>query len=125
MIHCINFGSLYKGGKKRHSLFKNNAYISIAGNKADSPEIVRDVYNYFRKEVFHLSSDQHVRYSDLEKEDGSFHSDNTGVFHFGFDKNELVNIVKDSGFKNVVFENINTIKKPQRDFGVFLLSAKK
>jgi uncharacterized protein len=56
----IRFGTLYKGGKKRHSLFESNAYISVAGNKADAPEIVRKVYNYFRKEMLLLCCDEHV-----------------------------------------------------------------
>jgi len=62
----ISFGTLYKGGKKRHSLFDNNAYISVAGNKADAPELVRNVYNYFRKEIFHLSSNTHISIPGLE-----------------------------------------------------------
>ena len=81
-------------------------------------EFFETIYKNIKKNGF-------IAIADLEKEDGSFHSDNTGVFHFGFEKNKLVNIVKNAGFKNIVFENINTIKKPQNDFGIFLLSAKK
>ena len=66
-----------------------------------------------------------IAIADLELEDGSFHSDNTGVFHFGFEKEALCKIVEHSNFKNIKFENINTINKPQRDYGVFLLSASK
>ena len=66
-----------------------------------------------------------IAIADLELEDGTFHSDNAGVFHFGFEKEALVLSVQKAGFKNVVFENINTIKKPHREFGVFLLTAKK
>jgi len=29
------------------------------------------------------------------------------------------------GFKDVEFENINTIKKPDKEFGIFLLTARK
>ena len=64
-----------------------------------------------------------IAIADLESEDGTFHSDNAGVFHFGFDKNELCKVVESCGFKDVKFENINTINKPHRDFGVFLLTA--
>ena len=66
-----------------------------------------------------------IAIADLELEDGSFHSDNTGVFHFGFEEDKLLDIVRASGFKDAKFENINTINKPQRDFGVFLLTALK
>ncbi len=64
-----------------------------------------------------------IAIADLETEDGTFHSDNAGVFHFGFDGKELCKIVKSCGFKKVELENINTINKPHRDFGVFLLTA--
>ena len=63
--------------------------------------------------------------ADLEEEDGTFHSDNTGVHHFGFTKDLLCETIEKCGFKNVVFENITTINKPQKDFGVFLLTASK
>jgi len=66
-----------------------------------------------------------IAIADLEEEDGTFHSDNTGVHHFGFDAQTLREIVQKSGFKNIQIENINTISKPHRDFGVFLLSAQK
>ena len=66
-----------------------------------------------------------IAIADLELEDGTFHSDNAGVFHFGFEREALVLSAQKAGFTNVVFENINTIKKPHREFGVFLLTAKK
>lgn len=65
-----------------------------------------------------------IAIADLEKEDGTFHSDNTGVYHFGFDKEKLINIVQQAGFNDIFFKTINTIEKPHRDFKVFLLSAK-
>ena len=71
-----------------------------------------------------LTKDGFIAIADLETEDGSFHSDNAGVFHFGFDEKELCQVAEECGFKDVKFKNINTIKKPQREFGVFLLTAK-
>lgn len=50
----IKFGSLYKGGKKRLPFFANNAYLAKAGDSADTPTMIRDVYNYFRKDLIHL-----------------------------------------------------------------------
>jgi len=66
-----------------------------------------------------------IAIADLEKEDGTFHSDNTGVHHFGFDEKKLREHVERAGFRDVMIEKINTISKPHRDFGVFLLTAKK
>ena len=76
------------------------------------------IYNTLQKDAF-------IAIADLESEDGTFHSDNNGVFHFGFNKDTLSNVVKRCGFKNIMFKKINTIHKPHRDFGVFLLTASK
>ena len=84
---------------------------------------VEDLKLFFETIHKNIKDDGFIAIADLETEDGTFHSDNTGVFHFGFNKDELISIVKNSGFKNIKFENINTINKPQRDFGVFLLTA--
>jgi len=54
----ITFGSLYKGGKKRLPFFSNNSYLSKAGDSADTPPMVRDVYNYFRKEHTRIGANQ-------------------------------------------------------------------
>jgi CMP-N-acetylneuraminic acid synthetase len=86
---------------------------------------VEDLENFFQTLHKNLQENGFIAIADLETEDGTFHSDNTGVYHFGFDEKELCDIAKKAGFKNIIFENINTINKPQRDFGVFLLTASK
>ncbi|MBD3796664.1 MAG: class I SAM-dependent methyltransferase [Campylobacterales bacterium] len=84
---------------------------------------VEDLHKFFTTIKNNLNENGFLAIADLESEDGTFHSDNEGVFHFGFDKEELCKVVEECGFKNISFENINTIKKPHRDFGIFLLSA--
>jgi len=86
---------------------------------------VEDLKDFFNVIYKNINEDGFIAIADLETEDGTFHSDNTGVFHFGFEKKELCKIVESCGFKDVKFENINTINKPHRDFGVFLLTATK
>ncbi|SFV50956.1 methyltransferase, putative [hydrothermal vent metagenome] len=66
-----------------------------------------------------------IALADLDSEDGTFHSDNAGVFHFGFDRDILFSLAKDVGFKDIVFETVSTISKPHRDFDIFLMIAKK
>ena len=66
-----------------------------------------------------------IAIADLDREDGSFHSEDTGVFHFGFEREKLADIAKDAGFKNIHFETAGIIKKPHRDFPVFLMTALK
>jgi tRNA (cmo5U34)-methyltransferase len=86
---------------------------------------VQDLKAFFETIYRDINEGGFIAIADLEHEDGTFHSDNSGVFHFGFEKNELCKIASDAGFNNVAFENINTINKPHKDFGVFLLTAKK
>jgi len=66
-----------------------------------------------------------VAIADLDSEDGSFHSDNTGVFHYGFDRHLLAQHAQEAGFKDVTFSLASTISKPHADFTVFLMTAVK
>lgn len=45
----VKFGEYYKSGKKQIAFFSNNTYLAKAGNTPDSPEIIREVFNFFRK----------------------------------------------------------------------------
>lgn len=51
----IKFGANYKGGVKKIAFFGNNSYLSKAGNNASTPQMIRDVYNFFRRDCLHLS----------------------------------------------------------------------
>ncbi len=86
---------------------------------------VEDLKAFFDVIYKNINENGFIAIADLETEDGTFHSDNAGVFHFGFDEKELCRVVENCGFKDVKFENINTINKPHRNFGVFLLTATK
>ena len=86
---------------------------------------VQDLTLFFQTIYKNTKDNGFIALADLESEDGTFHSDNTGVFHFGFDAKELFESVNNVGFKDIKIQNINTIKKPHKDFGVFLLTARK
>jgi tRNA (cmo5U34)-methyltransferase len=68
--------------------------------------------------------------ADLDKEDGSFHTDNTGVFHFGFARDYLRRLLQEAGFKDI---HDVTAAKVQRvgegegisEFPVFLIITRK
>ena len=64
-----------------------------------------------------------IALADLDSEDGSFHSDNTGVFHYGFDRQLLAKYAQEAGFKDVNFSLASTISKPHAEFTVFLMTA--
>jgi len=66
-----------------------------------------------------------IAIADLDSEDGTFHSDDTGVHHHGFDRDILSNMARDAGFGTIQFDTVSTINKPHRDFTVFLMTAVK
>jgi ubiquinone/menaquinone biosynthesis C-methylase UbiE len=67
--------------------------------------------------------------ADLDKEDGSFHTDGTTDIHLGFDRDELRKTVENIGFENVNFSTAYEIKKKigneKKTFPVFLMTAQK
>ncbi len=70
-----------------------------------------------------LNDNGYIAIADLDKEDGGFHSEDTGVFHFGFDRQEIVSAAKNAGFKKIKIKTASTIEKPQGMYTVFLLTA--
>lgn len=69
-----------------------------------------------------------ICFADLDTEDGSFHGDNTGVFHLGFDREELKQLLHDTGFCDARDATATTMIKEvpgqgDREFPVFLITA--
>lgn len=86
---------------------------------------IENLEAFFKTIYKNIHKDGFIAIADLESEDGNFHEDNTGVFHFGFKQNELCDIVNKCGFNDVKFQTITTINKTNESFNVFLLTAKK
>ena len=67
--------------------------------------------------------------ADLDKEDGTFHTDGTTDVHLGFERGELQKWVENAGFTDVKFSTAYVIKKKidgvEKTFPVFLLVARK
>jgi ubiquinone/menaquinone biosynthesis C-methylase UbiE len=66
---------------------------------------------------------------DLEKEDGTFHSDNTDVKHFGFSPQEIQNWFKNSELEIKTLKTIYEIEKERdgkvRKYPIFIVISKK
>ncbi len=61
----ISFGGRYKGGTKRIPFFKNNSYLSKAGENAGASDLIRSVYKYLASNLGVLSPGQKVFHADL------------------------------------------------------------
>ena len=90
---------------------------------------IPDTKNILNKFYDLLEPNGYLLVADLDKEDGSFHTDGTTDVHKGFAQNELQKQVESAGFGNVTFSTVYEIKKKidghEKAFPVFLMSARK
>ena len=91
---------------------------------------VRNIEPLF--EQFHhiLAPSGYLCVADLDSDDGQFHADNTGVFHFGFDRTELGRILTETGFDNIRVTSAaemtrQTSAGEMRSFTIFLMTGQK
>lgn len=86
----------------------------------------KDILNKFHAL---LELNGYLLVADLDKEDGSFHTDGTTDVHKGFTQDELRKQVESAGFNNVTFSTVYEIKKKiddkEKTFPVFLMCAQK
>lgn len=87
---------------------------------------VEDTPRLFETFADHLQPGGRVALADLDKEDGTFHpADAEGVFHHGFAREELEDIIEDQGFVDIRFETAHTVDKEGKRYPIFLVMATK
>lgn len=85
----------------------------------------------FLKQLYDLLAPEgYLGIADLDKEDGTFHDDNTGVLHLGFERAYLKGLLEKAGFREVRDITAATVVKEtgdkgRREFPVFLIVARK
>lgn len=89
---------------------------------------VADVERLLRTLQGMLKPDGILAVADLDKEDGDFHPDTTGVHHFGFDRQELKRLFEDAGFGRIEVSTAHKASKQVasgeiKDFSVFLITG--
>ncbi|MCE1229350.1 MAG: methyltransferase domain-containing protein, partial [Firmicutes bacterium] len=84
---------------------------------------VADLPPLFRQFHGHLEPGGWIALADLDREDGSFHEDATGVFHRGFDRIELLAHLAEAGFEELRVETIAPTTKNGRNYSIFLLTG--
>jgi ubiquinone/menaquinone biosynthesis C-methylase UbiE len=69
-----------------------------------------------------------IAFADLDTEDGAFHGDNTGVFHLGFDRAALRQLLLAEGYTDVRDTTATVVRKEvdgkTREFPIFLIAAR-
>ncbi len=91
---------------------------------------VPDTAALFQEWLHLLKPDGMLCFADLDTEDGSFHGDNTGVFHRGFDRAHLMQLLAQTGFNEIRDTTAATVTRDaevnrKRTFPVFLIIARK
>lgn len=64
-----------------------------------------------------------IALADLETEDGSFHDDQTGVFHHGLSREELEEFLTQAGFGSISVRSVATVRKHEQLYPVLLAVA--
>jgi cyclopropane fatty-acyl-phospholipid synthase-like methyltransferase len=82
---------------------------------------VKDISAMFHNFYGMLNENGFIAIADIDLEDGSFHEEDTGVFHNGFDRVEFMNSAGSAGFKDLEIMSASVVKKPQGEYPVFLL----
>ena len=62
-----------------------------------------------------------IALADLDTEDGSFHSDHTGVYLCGFDRRVLCAWLEQAGFEEAVARDVYRFDRDGRTYRVFLV----
>jgi SAM-dependent methyltransferase len=74
----------------------------------------------------HMETGSRLALIDLDKEDGSFHSDNSlGVFHCGFDRHALKSILTKHAFEKIDFVTAHHFTWNRKKYSAFLVTAMK
>ena len=86
---------------------------------------IRDPKGLFEKLFKSLKRGGYIAIADLKKEDGTFHIDNGGVYHFGFHREELKSFLREAGFEVVEISVVNVIRKNGKEYPVLLAIGRK
>ncbi|MBD3225619.1 MAG: methyltransferase [Caldithrix sp.] len=108
----------------------------LPGDKYDliySSMTMHHVKNYqrtIRQFYDRLKANGYLAIADLFTEQGDFHSDANIVEHYGFDPQELKQVLVDTGFQSISYSTIHHITKTTHEgvtkqFPVFLITAHK
>jgi len=86
---------------------------------------IKNTQDFISKLSKALKPNGYLAIADLKTEDGNFHSDNTGVEHFGFDFNDIEQYYKNNNLKNINCNLFEKIDKPNNTYEVYYIIGQK
>lgn len=87
---------------------------------------VDDTAKLARTLFAHLEPGGAIALADLDAEDGSFHPpDAEGVYHHGFARDALADVLRNAGFRNVAFTTACELAKDDKRYSIFLVTAQR
>jgi 2-polyprenyl-3-methyl-5-hydroxy-6-metoxy-1,4-benzoquinol methylase len=91
---------------------------------------VKDIHSLVALYYRSIAPEGYLAIADLDSEGGMFHGSNEGVFHPGFERDELRRVFTEAGFREVRDRTAAEIVKPDctgaiRRFSVFLMTGRK
>ena len=86
---------------------------------------LRDVGAVLKKLHAMLSPGGFIALADLDRENGSFHTEDTGVQHHGFERAEIEGLATQAGFTDVQTRTASVMRKHGHEYPVFLLTARR
>lgn len=82
---------------------------------------IEDTAAMFARFHTQLNDGGFIAIADLDREDGSFHTEDTGVHHAGFERAAISKTAAAAGFNKIETVTASTISKNGRHYPVFLL----
>ena len=106
---------------------EGNYDLIVSGMTLHHVKEIRPLLNRFYRIV---APSGYLCIADLDLDDGRFHDNNDGIFHFGFDREELRRYFMDAGFGDIRDRTAAEVMKPFSDggvrpFTVFLMTGRK
>ena len=86
---------------------------------------IKNTQDFISKLTYSLKPNGYLAIADLQTEDGKFHSDNTGVEHFGFEFDKITDYFKNNNLKNIKCDLFESINKPNNTYEVYYIIGEK
>jgi ubiquinone/menaquinone biosynthesis C-methylase UbiE len=112
---------------EKGDILKGTYHLIISGMTLHHVKEIRPLLDQFYRI---LTPSGYLCIADLDLDDGKFHDNNEGIFHFGFDRKLLRQDFIDTGFNDIRERTAAEIMKPDsqggiRPFTFFLMTGRK